>query len=174
MIFNVARGRAQGNVLVTTLILMSMIVVLGLNAIESVVLEQRMFSGYRNQNIAFNAAENAIKVGEDAIRGIENPAFSDDSIHFQSWDQGDPSSFSPISVSDINWADYVEDSDIEGAQEGYLIQYLGAKRITGEEMGQGQQQVVFGSHADFFRLGAYGEGPQNARRVVDVVYATLK
>lgn len=174
MTVKAAISQQQGNVLITTLILMTMILVLGLNAIESVVLEQRMFSGYQNQNVAFNAAENAIKLGEAVIQGITDPSVSDAANNFESWDQEDPSSFIPIAVADINWVNYIQAGQIEGAQEAFLIQYLGRRSITGEELGQGQRPDVFGSRADFFRLGAYGEGPQQARRVVDVVYATLE
>lgn len=171
--YKATHAQQKGNVLITTLILMTMIAILGLNAIESVVLEQRMFSGYQNQNVAFNAAENAIKLGEQVIVGLANPAVTDLSQNYLSWDQDDLSSFVPIRVMDIDWGPYIQAGDIDGAQEAFLIQYLGQRPITGEELGKGQRRAVFGSRANFFRLGAYGEGPQEARRVVDVVYATL-
>lgn len=168
------KGKHQGNVLITTLILMTMTAILGLNAMESVILEQSMVTGYQNQNIAFNAAENALNKGEKFITALNNPMVSTPDERYHTWDFENADSFEPLYIANVNWAPYLASGDIEGAQEAFVVQYLGKRSISGEEWGRGQRQSIYGAQASFFRLGAYGAGPLSAKRVVDVVYATLQ
>lgn len=59
-----SRRSQQGVVLIVALILLLVLTVLGLAASQSTSLEERMAGNERNQNIAFQAAEAALRAGQ--------------------------------------------------------------------------------------------------------------
>ncbi len=60
-------NRQQGAVLAVSLIILLVMSVIGLSAMRSTILEEKMAGNYRNNNIAFQAAEAALS---DAINDI--------------------------------------------------------------------------------------------------------
>ncbi len=57
----------QGAVLIVSLIMLLIMTIIGLSAMQSTVLEEKMAGNYRNSNIAFQAAETALRDSEKDI-----------------------------------------------------------------------------------------------------------
>lgn len=57
----------KGAVLIVSLVLLIIMTLLGLSSMSNTVMEERMAGNQRNSNLAFQAAESALRSGEDAI-----------------------------------------------------------------------------------------------------------
>lgn len=64
------RNLQQGVVLVVSLILLLVLTILGIAAIQSTSLEERMAGNQRAHQLAFEAAEAALRQGEQALNGL--------------------------------------------------------------------------------------------------------
>jgi type IV pilus assembly protein PilX len=62
--------RQQGMVLIVSLVLLLILTVLGLAAIQSTSLEEHMAGYQRQHQLAFEAAEAALRAGESALNGL--------------------------------------------------------------------------------------------------------
>lgn len=60
-------SRQSGVVLMVSLIMLVLLSIIGLSSMQSTVLEEKMASNSRDQNIAFQAAEAALRSGEALI-----------------------------------------------------------------------------------------------------------
>lgn len=64
------RRQQQGVVLIVSLVLLLIITLLGLAASQSTALEERMAGYQRQHQLAFEAAEAALRAGESALNGL--------------------------------------------------------------------------------------------------------
>ena len=64
------RHKEQGVVLITGLIILVLLTILGLTASRTILLEERMAGNMKDQNVAFQAAEAALRVGESYLTGV--------------------------------------------------------------------------------------------------------
>jgi len=60
-------NKQQGAVLIVSLIMLLIMTIIGLSAMQSTTLEEKMAGNYRNSNIAFQAAEDALRDSEKDI-----------------------------------------------------------------------------------------------------------
>lgn len=63
------RNRQQGVVLITGLILLVLLTIIGVTASRSTLLEERMAGNMKDQNVAFQSAEAALRVAENYLNG---------------------------------------------------------------------------------------------------------
>lgn len=169
--------RQHGNVLIITLVLMTMLLISGTSSISTVMVQQRIATTYQNQNIAFTVAEESLNQGEayvnDNLKNVfesKKPA----NHHNIDWNLNAATNFTPIDVSKVEWSEHTVSSQInsqKNAEGAYVIQLQDRLVIPGEELGQAA--YIHGSEVNFFKIGAYGNAPNGARRVIDVVYASL-
>lgn len=74
--FAPARARQAGTVLLVAMIMLLVMSLLGLNSLRGTSLEERMAGNWRDQNLALQAAEAALRAGEDLIApGVALPEF---------------------------------------------------------------------------------------------------
>lgn len=62
--------RNSGNVLFVSLILLLVITIIGISSISTTGLNEKMAANYRDHNLAFQAAEAALKAGEQRARDV--------------------------------------------------------------------------------------------------------
>jgi len=62
--------RQRGVALIITLLLLLVITILGVTAIQSSMLEEKMTSNLRDRSLAFHAAESALRAGESSIASL--------------------------------------------------------------------------------------------------------
>lgn len=60
--------RQKGVVLVVALMFMLVMSIVGVTAMQSTIMQERMAGNARDRNLAFQAAEAALRAGEDALR----------------------------------------------------------------------------------------------------------
>ena len=68
----VTRGAPEnqrGSVLIISLVMLLLISLVGLGSMQGTVLQERMSSNLQDRNIAFQAAERALRAGENWVRG---------------------------------------------------------------------------------------------------------
>ena len=81
--------RKEGAVLIISLIMLLLLTIIGVTAIQTTSLEEKMAGNMRDQNLAFQAAESALRVGETETATIAASDFYTGSTN---------------PLSDINWA----------------------------------------------------------------------
>jgi len=67
----------SGVVLVISLIMLLLLTLIGITSVQVTSLEEKMAGNIRSQNLAFQAAESALRAGEDVLMLATLPAFND-------------------------------------------------------------------------------------------------
>ena len=65
--FSISNARQRGAVLVIALMMLVVLTLLGLASMQNTILEERMAGNYRDRQIAFEAAEAALRTGEQRL-----------------------------------------------------------------------------------------------------------
>lgn len=74
--FSIPRRRQTGMALITGLIFMVVLTLLALAAMRTTTLEERMSGNARDRDMAFQAAEAALRAGEQVVQGATLPTFA--------------------------------------------------------------------------------------------------
>ncbi|NOR71031.1 MAG: pilus assembly protein PilX [Methylomarinum sp.] len=75
---NVITEKSQtGVVLVVSLVMLLLLTLIGLTGMQTTSLEEKMAGNIRNQNLAFQAAESALRAGEAVLTQATLPSFND-------------------------------------------------------------------------------------------------
>lgn len=91
-------GRQRGVVLVIALIMLLLMTILGLSSMQTTTMEERMAGAIRDKQIAFQAAEVALREGEDYLTAVSLPAFNDTGGRYG------PSGTKGDQWESVNWA----------------------------------------------------------------------
>jgi type IV pilus assembly protein PilX len=86
---NVQHARQQGSTLVISLMILIVMTLIGLTGIASSTLEEKMAGNTRDQAVAFQAAEAALRNGESYYDAIVSPAAAFDGSNPGLYDIGD-------------------------------------------------------------------------------------
>ncbi len=70
------RSRQRGAVLVVSLVLLLVMTLLGVSSMNSTTMQERMAGNLRDNNLAFQAAESALRQGEEFLRQATLPPFT--------------------------------------------------------------------------------------------------
>lgn len=71
-----AMQRQRGAALVVALVFLLIMTVLGVTSMSSTTLQERMAGNLRDNNLAFQAAESALRDGEDVLQNATLPVFN--------------------------------------------------------------------------------------------------
>lgn len=150
---NVKIAKQSGVVLVVSLIMLLLLTLIGVSGMQTTALEEKMASNSRDQNIAFQAAEAALRAGEIFIED----AVSSDKTNFTT----SPSNANGLHLKTENlnykaattWVDaetveYASTIPLVAAQPRYYIEYI--------------NDIAPNS---YFRVTARGTGRQSASHV---------
>lgn len=97
---SVRRRRERGAVLVISLLLLLVLTLIGLAATRSTSIEERMVANQRDHEIAFQAAEMALRDGESDLQNASPGAFDDtNGLYDSTWYTSNPSPW-----QSINWS----------------------------------------------------------------------
>lgn len=164
----------RGAVLITGLIFLVVLTLLGTTALQGTVLEERMAGNLRDETLAFQAAEAALRSGEHFLEQVTLPEFngSDGLYHYACSEGLNPDAEeeeeesltcppTPDPVTEMNWnADDSKQTDVamEGvaSQPRYFIEQLGNISLQGDS-GSAQQSGT-ALDATMFRIVARGVG----------------
>ena len=156
MIYQEAKfgSRQQGVVLATGLIFLVMMTLLGVTAMQTTLLEEKMAGNLRDEMLAFQAAEAALREGETFLQQITLPEFdcSNGLFHYASFPAPDPITWSGWSTSGRTMT-----ATMSGvaSQPRYIIEQL----ITvPAEKGGSVQQSATTITSNMYRVIARGVG----------------
>jgi len=74
---SVTRKRQTGASLIVSLMLLIVLTLLGLSGMQSTIMQERMSSNVRDKGMAFQAAESAIRGGEDWVKSADTNTLRD-------------------------------------------------------------------------------------------------
>ncbi|MDT8363985.1 MAG: PilX N-terminal domain-containing pilus assembly protein [Nitrosomonas sp.] len=147
----------RGVVLVTGLIFLVILTLLGTTALQGTVLEEKMAGNLRDETLALQAAEAALRSGEIFLEQVALPVFagSDGLYHYASANTAAPD---PKNWSGWESIGLVAASSMDGvaSQPRYIIEQLASVPQQGNK-GSAQQSGTFPDD-EMFRIIARGVG----------------
>lgn len=161
--------RQRGVALVVALLLLLVITIVGLAAVRSTTMQQKMTSNFLDRQIAFQGAEAALRQGEVAVQA----ATSTGSFYNCSPTSGNNCLVNPMTDSNVPTGQYVtvgqssfDAGTLSASQPQYVVEYLGNFQIPSPVVSQVSSCSGYGpcssnGSADFFRITARS-GPANA------------
>jgi len=162
----------HGAVLIVSLLILLVMTVIGVTAMQVTVLEERMAGNMRDKDIAFQAAESALRNAEAIMSKAVIPAFNNSSGHY-AWDL--PTGVS-LDIDENSWwntaanrATY-DTSTLAGVktQPLYIIQQLSPGMSKG---GGGSLEGGTAGGIGLFRITARGVGgSSNAVAMVQSIF----
>lgn len=160
---NYVNVRQRGAVLITGLIFLVVLTLLGTTALQGTLLEEKMAGNLRDETLAFQAAEAALRSGEAFLEQVAIPVFdgSDGLYHHAS-------SPAPEPVSWLDWetAGRTADTFIDGvaSQPRYIIEQLVSVPLM--DTGGSAQQSGSSLNTNMFRIVSRGVGGTQAAIVL--------
>jgi type IV pilus assembly protein PilX len=155
--------KQHGIVLVTGLIFLVVLTLLGTTALQGTLLEEKMAGNLRDETLAFQSAEAALRSGEVFLEQVTIPLFegSNGLYHHASSPAPDP-----ISWSGWETNGRATDTIIDGvaSQPRYIIEQLVSVPLMGT--GGSAQQTGTSPNANMFRIVARGVGGTPAAIIV--------
>ncbi len=171
------RKNQTGIVLFMSLVILLILTILGLSSVQTTSLQERMSRNARDSNLAFQAAEAALRDGEDELEELISLNNFDAGAtgYFFENDPGDEPNWSDSAI--VNWSPTTDSctgcieatTEIGGVatQPKYIVEHL--KEVVsdddslnldniGQDTGSGKTQV--------FRVTSFGVGGSDSARVM--------
>jgi len=160
----------QGVSLIVAMIMLIVLTLIGVSSMNTAVVELKMAGSMQQQGIALNRADEMLRVGEDNVQTIADTAGSFD---FGTKGDGYYVVSDDIDVFDIDWAAQGLTA-IPGANanDTYVVEYIGEKKVTGESGSEGGGLGVAGSKVYTYRITSRSATGKNAVRLVQSIYVT--
>jgi len=157
--------KQRGAVLVMSLIILLVMTVIGVTSMQVTVLEEKMAGNMRNRSLAFQAAESALRDGENSLTVAVLPAFDGSNGHYQATT---PQKWEVIDWSAVaNRADY-SDGPLAGTPTlpTYIIEEM--EPVLG---GGGSIEAGIPRQTDYYRVTSRGTGgSSNAVVMLQSIY----
>ena len=173
MVENNHHSTQRGAALVVSLVMLTILTILGLTSMKTTVLEQKMTSNERNQAIAFQAAETALRDAETIIdQDIEYLlGFGDRIGHYQDA-SSEPDILEPLSWTDENTRNAT--SNVAATDPARLIivnsgQYLGEGSLNASLGGYDQSGTVT-EPPTYFKVTTRGVGADGTSTIILQTY----
>ena len=169
------RRNQTGIVLFMSLVILLILTILGLSSVQTTSLQERMSRNASDSNLAFQAAESALRDGEDRLRSY--PSMT---IYTRDGGPGTHSEAGPTEVPNwegIDWSPSSDsctgcitaDTEISGtaSQAKYIVEHIKTVQSDGDRLNLNNIGVTTGSgKTDVFRVTAFGVGGTDTARVM--------
>jgi len=97
----------RGVVLIVGLIMLLLLTVIGMAAIRGTGIQEQMAGNMRDHNLAFQAAEAALRSGEEVLNGVSLPSFSGSVVgYYTDLNQPSPLHPRPTTWSATDWGNW--------------------------------------------------------------------
>lgn len=154
----------RGAALITSLLFLLVLSLLGLVSMQSSLLEERMAGNMNNRNMAFQAAEAALRDAEYYLESAVLPSFDGSNGLYQPVTPGDTPLWETVNWDDNDSRVISGSNTITGVaqQPRYIVEDLGA-------MESGRQSLVAGqaiADARAYRVTARGVGGNGSAVVI--------
>ena len=151
-------NQQRGAVLIISLIMLLVLTIIGVTSMRTTVLEEKMAGNMNDKNLAFQAAEAALRDGEALVNSlVATSSFNGTAGRLGSGD-ADPDFFASATWSNTNSIAYSGTLNYVGAQPRYIVKFV--KQIEGDSGslkvgGYGNDRA---STVSNFRVTARGTG----------------
>lgn len=145
--------------LIVALVLLVVITLVGLAAVRGTIMQQKMTGNFYDREVAFQAAEAALRQGEADVQSAASPAgFRDCSPGSTTKCVPNPFTDSTVAVTPIKSADF-DATKLAASQPQYVVEYLGNFTIPPPNVHQlsncsGYSPCGALNTADFYRITA--------------------
>ncbi len=167
-------SRQRGVVLFVSLVMLMILTILGVSSVQTTSLQEVMSRNSQDTNLAFQAAESALRDGESIVELMESTQLFDAATPGYYYEKA--AGLTP-NWRDVDWADdnpnsggYVaRDTPIVGvaAQPRYIVEHLKEVEETGGGLNQGNDgNDSGGGVTQIFRVTSYGVGGSPSARVM--------
>jgi type IV pilus assembly protein PilX len=167
------RFRQSGSALIVSLIFLLVMTVIGVAAMRNSIMQERMSGNARDWNLAFQAAEAALREGEQfLLTTAALPEFDDSSGLYQAESDNRPDWIAATPSDGNGYVTYAADLAGTSERPKYFIEQLSAVRSPGTETATG---VPLDKIA-FYRVTAVGYGGETdaaGEPVASVVLSTV-
>ena len=161
------RKRERGAVLVVGLIMLLLLTIVGLSGIRNSTLQEKMAGAMIDRQVAFQAAEAALRAGKDFAAGAAALVVGSDGVV-----DDDPASGSVAFWEDFNWADQAYEirggDALEGvdSQPRYAIQELASGSVKPPTPGEEEDASKPVETTAVYRITARGTGRSGGSEVI--------
>jgi type IV pilus assembly protein PilX len=156
----------SGSALIISLMILIVLTLLGLSAVRTTILEEKMAGNHREDNLAFQSAESALRDAEAFIESVASVNAFNDTGGLYSQATSDPDYFSTATWGATNSVGYSGTIAGVASQPRYIIKYVGVISAGGAALnigGYGNQQASV-LHA--FRITARGTGGRDTTQAI--------
>jgi len=148
----------RGATLIVSLLLLVVMTMIGVAAMRSNMMEEKMSGNQRDQNLAFQAAEAGLRDAETFIEGVVSTAAfngsaglygesdSEPDVFNMTWDASNSRSYSGTTLAEV------------ASQPRYIIKYLGETGNTNTTPSIGGYGSVQSTTTKLFRITVRGTG----------------
>ena len=167
-------NRQKGIALFMSLVMLLILTILGISSVQTTSLQERMSRNSRDANLAFQAAESALRDGEDLLEGLNALTLFDagtNGYYYEkaagltpnwrdvTWTSGSP--------NDGNYMAATTNISSVGSQPKFIVEHVMAVisdadalnlDIIGQDTGSGRTQI--------FRVTSYATGGTDTARVM--------
>ena len=168
------RHRERGVVLVVSLIMLLVLTLLGVTAMQSTIMQERMAGNAREVSMAFQAAEAALRDGENALIALtDRPAMCSTAPCSSVWERGLLAE--PAAQAEAWWATNGQEYGADGTREITAQGVYEDPRFVIEELDFVPDSLTLGHGVpvgrNYYRTAAHGiSASQTSRSVVESTF----
>lgn len=156
----------RGSALIVSLLILIVLSMLGLTAVRTTTLEEKMAGNLRDDDLAFQAAESALRDAEAFVESVVSTNAFNDSGGLYSQATPDPDYFASTSWSSGNSRAYSGAIAGVKTQPRYIVKYLGVVPTPGGALNIGGYGNGQAGSLNAFRITAQGTGGRDTTQVV--------
>jgi type IV pilus assembly protein PilX len=157
--------RQRGAVLVVSLIMLLILTIIGVTGMRTTVLEEKMAGNMRDQNLAFQAAEAALRDGEDIIQSLVAISSFDGTSGRLNASDSDPDFFAPSTWSSTSSIAYSGTLSDVATQPRFILKYIGQIESNTGSLNVGSYGKRSTNTVANFRVTARGTGRSDNSQV---------
>lgn len=176
------KKRQAGAALFICLMLLTVMTILGISAVSTTTMEEKMAGNIRNKHMSFQAAEAALRAGETVANGLASDTVFDSTngLYPQSKYGDDPAdtgvyAFYPIwedAVTTINWQNITTLGSLVSTAPSYIIEDFGTAPRDNDCMLDAE--IPAGCLLPVYRITAQGYGTNdNAKSILQTTFKQL-
>lgn len=151
-----------GSALIVSLIMLLLITLVAVAGMQTTIMQERMSANFYDRDLAFQAAESALREGEQFVLDGSLPVFSNSNGLYQINSNNRPVWGGGTSNADTAALAYLGDLDGVFAQPEYFIEQIDTFQPAGTETETG----VAAPEVTFFRITARGFGGSSDTQVI--------
>ncbi|HET6473621.1 MAG TPA: PilX N-terminal domain-containing pilus assembly protein [Pseudomonadales bacterium] len=167
-----AMNKERGVALFISLVLLLVLTIIGVSAVQTTSLEQRMARNTHDSVLAFEAAEVALRSGETFLRNNVNstalfPVGGNNGL-WKASDYGQPEHWQQANIWTGNNSVQLANNTVNGVSEQprYIIEWVATVQRTDNPYLQGSSYAALFDRIEIFRVTARGIGGTSNARVM--------